>query len=130
MKDGSTITLVITRDQPPISLETTIDAPPGSPFGGRWIYRLERSGSGTQLTLTEDGWIDHKFFRIVSRVMGHHGTVDSYLRALNARFGGTDRPSHLVEPSVSPADRVSSTLERRSAIGADAPGFRLRSKVT
>jgi len=95
MKNGFDLPLLVTEDAPPRRLVTTIDAPAGSPFGGRWIYELEPTGAGTQVTVTEDGWIDNKLFRVVSRVTGYHGTLDSYLKALGTRLGATVTPVHV-----------------------------------
>lgn len=50
---------------------------------------------GTEVSVTEDGWIANKFFRVVSKVMGYYGTLDGYLKALGAKFGDQVRPEHL-----------------------------------
>lgn len=59
-------------------------------FGGTWSYVLEPAGSGTRLTIIEDGEVYNPIFRFVSRyVMGHHRTIDGYVadlrKALPAR---------------------------------------------
>src|SRR4051812_19066446 len=52
----------------------------GLPFGGQWTYEIEPDGSGTRLTLTEDGEVYNPVFRFVSRfVMGHTASIDRYL---------------------------------------------------
>lgn len=94
MKNGD-LTIQVTESVQPERLVTTIDAPPGSPFGGRWIYRLEAIGATTRITVTEDGWIDNKFFRVVSKVTGYHGTLDSFLTALSAKLGSPAAPEHV-----------------------------------
>ncbi len=95
MGDDFSMTLVIKESIRPTRLHTVIDAPPGSPFGGGWIYELAPSGSGTAVRLTEDGWIANPLFRVISRIMGYHRTLDDHLRALGRRFGETVRPEHV-----------------------------------
>jgi len=64
-----------------------------SPFGGTWTYRLEPSGGGTELTITENGEVYNVFFRALSRfVFGHASTMEAYLRALGTKFGETVLP--------------------------------------
>jgi uncharacterized protein YndB with AHSA1/START domain len=61
----------------------------GLPFGGRWTYLLEPTGTGTRLTIREDGFIYHPVYRFVSRFfLGYEGTALAYLDALEARIGG------------------------------------------
>jgi hypothetical protein len=52
------------------------------------------SGGGTRVTLTEDGFVDNPFFRVVSKMMGYHSTLDSYLKALAKRLGDNAEPVH------------------------------------
>lgn len=79
-----------------ITFESTIlDAPShfrthiadkGLPFGGSWDYRIEPSGSGSTITITENGEVYNPIFRFVSRyVMGHTATIDRYMSALARR---------------------------------------------
>jgi len=64
------------------------------PFGGSWDYRIEPSGTGSKLTITENGEVYNPIFRFVSRfVMGHTATIDKYLTALAARTGDTYTPA-------------------------------------
>jgi hypothetical protein len=39
--------------------------------------------------------VSNPVFRVVSRVMGHHRTLDSYLVALARRFGTTAGAEHV-----------------------------------
>jgi uncharacterized protein YndB with AHSA1/START domain len=94
MKNGFTIGLEIVEDQPPHRLVTRMVLEGKAPFGGSWIYEVAASGSGSQVTLTEDGWVDNPFFRVVSRIMGYHATLDSYLRALGRKLGEGVTPVH------------------------------------
>lgn len=61
------------------------------PYGGAWEYVLEPDGTDggrTRVTITERGFVSNPIFRFVSRfVMGHHATIESYLKALGRKFG-------------------------------------------
>jgi uncharacterized protein YndB with AHSA1/START domain len=87
-----TMTLVVTESLPPARLRTTVDAPPGAAYGGSWVYELRPAREGTDLRLTEEGWIGNPLFRVVVRIMGHHRTLNSYLAALSRRLGESARP--------------------------------------
>ena len=46
--------------------------------------------------MAEDGEVYNPIFRFVSRfVMGHHATMDRYLRNLGRKFGGEQQPVHV-----------------------------------
>lgn len=94
MKNGFTLPLVIDEERPPNRLVTRIAGAPGTPFGGKWIYELEPVSGGTRLSVTEDGWISNPFFRVMSRMMGYHTTLDSYLKAVGMKFGETVTSIH------------------------------------
>jgi uncharacterized protein YndB with AHSA1/START domain len=94
---GDVMTIRLSESQPPSRLVTDIVAEPGAPFGGRWVYSLRATDAGTEVTVTEEGWVSVPPFRLIAWLMGHHRTLDSYLRALGTRFGSTDPPIH-VEP--------------------------------
>jgi hypothetical protein len=65
-------------------------ADPSLPFGGRWIYDLASDGSGTALTITEEGEVYNPVFRFVSRfIMGHTRTIDRYIADLQRASGTT-----------------------------------------
>ncbi len=56
-------------------------------FGGTWTYELEPDGSGTRLTITEEGEIYRPVFRFLMRfVLGQSRTIDSYLEALRRQL--------------------------------------------
>ena len=92
--DGTELPLEVVESDPPHRLRTVI-ASTSLPFGGEWIYELTPMDGGTQLTITEDGWVSNPAFRLVSRAMGHHHTLDQYLGALAARLGEAGRPEHI-----------------------------------
>jgi uncharacterized protein YndB with AHSA1/START domain len=93
--DDFTMTLVVKESVRPSRLRTEIDAPAGSPFGGSWIYELARADGGTEVRLTEDGWIANPLFRVITRITGYHRTLDHYLTALGPRFGAEVRVEHV-----------------------------------
>ena len=95
MKNGFEIPLEIEEDQPPSRMVTRIAIEGKAPFGGRWIYQLTPVQTGTQVLLTEDGWVDNPLFRVISRITGHHATLDGYLAGLARKFGSEARPVHL-----------------------------------
>jgi uncharacterized protein YndB with AHSA1/START domain len=65
----------------------------GLPFGGTWTWELAPSGSGTRLTITEDGFVRNPIFRVMSRLFfPPTATMDAYLRALAAALGETAEP--------------------------------------
>jgi hypothetical protein len=94
MKNGFALPLVIEEDSPPTRLVTRIAIEGKAPFGGTWIYEITGSGTGSKVTVTEDGFIGNPLFRVVSRIMGYHSTLDSYLTALARRMGENARPVH------------------------------------
>ena len=62
---------------------------PTLPFGGGWTFELVPVDAGrTTLRITENGEVYNPIFRFVSRfVLGHHATIDGYLRDVGKRFG-------------------------------------------
>jgi len=80
---------------PMTRMVTIIQSPPGAAFGGRWIYDLTPTASGTAVTITEDGWVANPFFRLMSKLGGQHRSIDGYLTALGKHFGESMRPEHL-----------------------------------
>jgi uncharacterized protein YndB with AHSA1/START domain len=92
---GQELPIELQVSDPPDRLVTRI-ADDRLPFGGTWTYELESAPSGCRVTVTEEGEIFNPVFRVVARyILGYHGTVDRYLRALGARFGDTVVPTHV-----------------------------------
>ena len=98
--NGDRIPLAVVLVQPPTRLVTRI-IDEGLPFGGTWTYSLAATGeSETTVTLQEDGHVSPAIFRFVSWViLGHHGTMDSYLTDLAAHFNEDRAPVHLTPGS-------------------------------
>jgi hypothetical protein len=87
----------------PTPFEIVAQAPPatqvvrvvddGLPFGGTWTWELTPRGTGTRLTITEDGFIESRLFRVMSRLFfPPTATMDAYLRALAAELGERAEP--------------------------------------
>jgi uncharacterized protein YndB with AHSA1/START domain len=63
-------------------------------FGGTWTYDVVATGAGTEITITENGWVETPLFRVVSKVLGKYRTMDSYLRAMSGLYGEISTPRH------------------------------------
>jgi uncharacterized protein YndB with AHSA1/START domain len=89
------LTLIVEASEPPRRLVTRI-ADRDLPFGGTWEYSIApETADSTQsrVMITERGFVTNPIFRFVSRfVMGHHSTLDTYLRALGSKFGSEVTP--------------------------------------
>ena len=92
---GFAMRLIIEQATPPSRLVTRIDAAPDAAFGGTWTYDLTPADGGTQLTVTEDGYVGNPIFRVMMQVMGVHKTADGYLKALGTKLGETVQPVHV-----------------------------------
>ena len=92
MRDGFEMGLEVTSVEPPRMIKTVIVG--DGPFGGSWTTRIEPVPGGSTVTVTEDGWVSNPIFRLVSRLMGHHRTMDDYLTSLASRFGEQMSPQH------------------------------------
>lgn len=58
------------------------------PYGGQWEYQLTPVGTGTILSITERGFVNPIFFRLLSRTMfSLSSTMEAYHRSLAARLG-------------------------------------------
>jgi len=70
---------VLERD-PPRRLVTRVTEKEKN-FGGTWTITIAPTPSGSDVTITEDGWVANPIFRFVSRfVIGHHATMDAMLK--------------------------------------------------
>lgn len=79
------------EEAPPARLVTRI-ADPELPFGGTWTHELTPYGDGCLLKITENGEIYNPIFRFVARfVLGYHGSIDAYMKALHAKLGEAER---------------------------------------
>lgn len=93
---GISFIVIIDQEEPPLRFRTRVDTTGHPPFGGTWTYQTAiASGGHTTVTITEDGTVDNPFFRVVSKLMGTHATLNSYLTALGVKFGQTVTPAHV-----------------------------------
>jgi uncharacterized protein YndB with AHSA1/START domain len=93
--DYGELALVRAEADPPRRMVLEIVADPGAEpdFSGRWIFELVPDGSGTRVTITEDGRIHNPLFRsVASLIAGYQSTATAYLRALGTRFNETVEP--------------------------------------
>ncbi len=82
------ITFIADEELPPHRLVTRI-ADESLPFGGTWTIEIAPAGSGSAVTITENGEVKNPIFRFVARyVMGYYATMDAFLRALQKHLGG------------------------------------------
>jgi hypothetical protein len=65
----------------------------GLPYGGQWEYTLAPAGSGSELTITERGFVNPPFFRVMSRfVFGLTSSLQAYHSSLATKLGETVAP--------------------------------------
>ena len=85
---GSAVTYEAVEEAPPLRLITRI-ADPNLPYSGMWVHQITIDpGGGCTLQVAEEGQMHNPIFRFVSRfVLGYTGTIDSFLKALDAKFG-------------------------------------------
>ena len=99
----------------PVSMEVEQLIPPTrlvmrivdeSAFGGVWAYALEPQANATRITITEHGEVYNPIFRFVGRyIIGHSGTIDSYLRSLGRKFGAEVVPADAMPVPLNPAGK-------------------------
>ena len=77
----------LTESEPPTRLVTTILSE-GLPFGGRWVFEIQATATGSRVTITEEGEVYSAIFRFVSRyIVGYHASGSRFLTDLGGRFG-------------------------------------------
>ena len=76
----------VERVDPPRELVLRI-ADERLPYGGTWTFRLSPAGDGgSDLAITEDGFIENLAFRTMARfVFGYEATMNGFLTDLEAR---------------------------------------------
>lgn len=92
---GMTMSVEFKSVQAPSRMITEVVTDEKSAWGGVWTYDLVANGSGTEVTITEDGWIKSPFFRVMMKAMGTHSTMDGVLKHLGAHFGEQVTPEHV-----------------------------------
>jgi hypothetical protein len=81
------ITYTIELDDPPRRRVTRI-ADDTLPFGGRWTYQLEPAGAGTEITITEDGFVKHPVFRVFA-ALAPTATMKRFIAELAAHLSSS-----------------------------------------
>lgn len=98
---GDVLPMEMVQSTPPSTLQVRI-ASDSLPFGGTWTYMLAPAGSGTAVTIIENGSVYNPLFRFVSRyLMGHNRTIEEYLRSLGKKYGADVEPGPAVDTTVS-----------------------------
>jgi hypothetical protein len=92
---GMTMSVEFTRVSAPTRLVTEIVTDDKSPWGGVWTYDVTANGAGTEVTVTEEGWVKSPFFRVFMKLRGKYATMDGVLSHLGAKFGEEVTPEHL-----------------------------------
>lgn len=87
MGSAGTLTIEVTSVVAGRQMVNTILNDEQEGWGGVWTYDVAVTAAGTEVTITEDGWIDSPIFRVVMKFSGRHRTMERYLRALGAHFG-------------------------------------------
>ena len=84
---GEAMPLEGVESSPPRRLVTRI-ADDALPFGGTWTWELSPiADGGTELRITEDGFIKPPPFRTVMRLLGYDATIRQFERDLMKRLG-------------------------------------------
>jgi hypothetical protein len=91
---GMTMRVEFKKLQAPNLLVTEVVTDEKSWWGGVWTYEIKSTGAGTEVTVTEEGWISQPLLRVLMKVMGPHSTMDGVLKNLAARFGEMVTPVH------------------------------------
>ncbi len=92
---GMTMSMELTLVSPPTRLVSEVVTDETSAWGGVWTYDLVANGAGTEVTITEDGWVKSPIFRVLMKVRGTYATMDGVLGHLGAKFGEEVSPQHL-----------------------------------
>lgn len=78
----------ITEDHAPARLVTRI-ADDSLPYGGTWTLEIASVDGGSELTITERGFVKNPIFRFLSKtVFSPTATIEKYLAALQVKLAG------------------------------------------
>ena len=85
-KNNNRLPLEIITEDPLKKLTIKINGK-NLPFGGTWIFTLEKKGNQTIVTITENGEVYNPVFRFVSRfIMGYSASINQYAKDLETAF--------------------------------------------
>lgn len=86
------LTMEVEEQVPPTRLVMRIVGD-GLPYGGAWAYAVETLGNMTRVTITEHGEVYNPVFRFISSyLMGHTGSLETYLANLGRKYGADVLP--------------------------------------
>jgi hypothetical protein len=91
---GMTLRFEVKEVNAPRKVVTEMVTDERSMWGGVWTYEIKSTGAGTEVTISEEGWIQMPPLRVLMKVMGTHRSVDGVLKSLAARFGEMVTPTH------------------------------------
>ena len=91
---SGTIEIEVSGVTPGRAMEVTILNAEEQGWGGTWYYEVVDTPSGTEVTITEEGFVDSPIFRTLMQLRGKYRTIDSYLSSLGAHFGESATPRH------------------------------------
>lgn len=94
MGAAGSVEIEVTNVTPGRSMEITILNAEEQGWGGTWYYEVVDTPSGTEVTITEEGFVDSPIFRTLMQLRGKYRTIDSYLSSLGAHFGESATPRH------------------------------------
>ena len=81
---ASSVPVDVLEEDPPRRLVTRVKETEKM-FGGTWTVAIAPMPDGSELTITENGWVANPVFRFVSRfIIGHHATMDDVLKQVAA----------------------------------------------
>jgi hypothetical protein len=92
---GMTMSIEVKESRAPNRLVTEVVTDEKSQWGGTWTYEVKSTGAGTEVTITEEGWIKAPPLRVIMKLMGTHRTADRVLKNLGARFDELVTPTHV-----------------------------------
>jgi uncharacterized protein YndB with AHSA1/START domain len=91
-KHGGGVSYETIASDPPKKLERKI-VDEGLPYGGTWTFELRPTAGGTEVRITERGYVDNPVFRFISSfVIGHTTYMDTYLVSLGRKFAEDVEP--------------------------------------
>ena len=88
---GDAITFEFVEERPGERFRSRIDDP-SLPFGGSWTITLLPEGSGTRVTIEEQGTVSNHVYRFFSTIIfGHEATMKAYLADLQRALASSPR---------------------------------------
>ncbi|MBL8996880.1 MAG: SRPBCC family protein [Gemmatimonadetes bacterium] len=86
------LSVEVVREEPPRRFVTRILNLNQEDYGGTWTYTVRLTEAGTEVMITEDGWVESPFYRVYANLRGHRRRMNSFLGSLGAHFGETVTP--------------------------------------